>query len=219
MKDKLPYLVVLELCPFGCERGGQSCTGKFFVRFHPKRQHCADQQQSDAAEKGKRPISRLVDHISENQRRDYSSQRRAGIHQAACGTGKPRRNVHRDSPHGPNRELRKEEREAQKNGHPRKIVQQKNRQHRSHGADEPRDDEIPARFLAVACPVENPVAYDSAQRITQYPSKENAGREERRALQIKPVAVKKKRWYPSQIEPERPTIAKIDAGDGKHPTG
>src|SRR5882762_6295121 len=80
----------------------------------------------------------------------------------------------------------------------------------------PRDSD------ALSCgrrPVENPVAYDSAERITQYPSKKNAGREERRALQIEPVAVKKKRWYPSQIEPERPTIAKIDAGDGKHPTG
>jgi len=34
MKDKLPYLVLLELCPFGCQRGGQSYTGKFFLLFY-----------------------------------------------------------------------------------------------------------------------------------------------------------------------------------------
>jgi len=56
---------------------------EFFVRFHPKRQHCTNQQQSDAAEIGKRAIPRLIDHISENQRRDYGGQRGAGIHQAA----------------------------------------------------------------------------------------------------------------------------------------
>src|SRR5882762_5729508 len=83
MKDKFSYPLVLELCLVRCGRAGPSCAREFFVRFHPKRNHGPNQQQSDAAEKGKRPVSRLIDHISENQRRDYGGQREAGIHQAA----------------------------------------------------------------------------------------------------------------------------------------
>ncbi len=64
MKDKFPYVIVLELCRFRCERDGQSLHQGVL-----------------------RPVSSktlaLHQSTSENQRRDYSSQRRAGIHQAA----------------------------------------------------------------------------------------------------------------------------------------
>jgi hypothetical protein len=64
----------LSLCP------------ELLIRPHPKRHDRSNQQDRNAAEKRKSPVSGLVDHVSEYHWRNDRGERRTDIHEAAGGS-------------------------------------------------------------------------------------------------------------------------------------
>src|SRR5258708_4691144 len=78
---------------------------RVFSGLHPKRHDRTQKQEPDTSQERQLPIVRPVDYVPEHQWGDDSSQGRSRIHQTACRTGKPRRDIHRDGPHRADREF------------------------------------------------------------------------------------------------------------------
>ena len=60
------------------------------------------------------------------------------------------------------------------------------------------------------------VAHHAAQRIADHAGKEDAGRIERRLLQVLLVVLVEERRNPAQEQPQRPAVAEIDRGHRQH---
>ncbi len=83
----------------------------------------------------------------------------------------------------------------------------------------PKHDQVAARFLPIVRPLEDAVADDAAQEVTQHASEKNTGGKKRRVVEVQVVAVQEKLRYPGEKKPQRPAVAEIDHRHRKHAAG
>ena len=174
------------------------------------------------ADKRQLPVARLVDDVAGNERRDDGRQRRSGVHEPAGEARVARRDVHRDRPHRPDRELGEEERRCSSDS--TMIVRSctiRHRHHEDESTPESRTTMMLRRALRPARRVRSKM-----RSLTMPPRKsphdageEDRRREQRRAAQIQLVAVQEVRRNPGEEEPQRPAVAEVDERDGQHPRG
>src|SRR6185437_6400660 len=92
----------------------------------------------------------------------------------------------------------------------RQIMDEDDRDEEEEGAEETAGDDAAPRQADVAGPAQNGIAYDSAERVADHAGKKDAGREERRVLQVEVEVLHEERWDPTEEQPQRPAIAEID---------
>ena len=167
-----------------------SAFGKWPFRMHPERKSGTQQQQANRAGKGQGPASGTVDQIAEHDGETrpatpkpkfimplavpaYRGAISIGTAQIGATISSRKRTPRRGRPP------------------PREVVDQDHRKQEHKAAQQAGDDDVAPRRVPIAGTSQDAVADHAAQRVADHAGQENAGRIERRLLQVRVIILKK----------------------------